>query len=99
MGFSHCSVLVVAHFDSEALLHQEMQDLKRRRDTLKRQCKDAAKEQKLLDAKRRRLLKASWIQARSCLLSSSLMSAKLLLFFLANLCEFCDCAGCERSFF
>lgn len=58
--------VVVPRFDFEALLHQEMQDLKQRRETLKRQCKDAAKEQKLLDAKRRRLLKASSIQARSC---------------------------------
>lgn len=58
---------MVPQFDPEALLHQEMQDLKQRRETLKRQCKNAAKEQKLLDAKRRRLLKAESIQPRSCL--------------------------------
>ena len=35
-----------------------MENLKQRRATLKRQCKQAYKEQRLLEAKRKRLLKA-----------------------------------------
>ena len=40
-----------------ALLHEEMENLKRRRAELKRDAKQAAKDQKLLAAKRQRLLK------------------------------------------
>ena len=41
----------------QALLHEEMENLKRRRAELKRESKQAAKDQKLLAAKRQRLLK------------------------------------------
>eukprot|EP00435_Cladocopium_sp_Y103_P012491 s4853_g3.t1 len=62
LGWRRCpqvpEVLPSVPSASLALLHQEMENLKRRRVELKRQSKQAAKDQKLLAAKRQRLLKA-----------------------------------------
>lgn len=44
---------------TKALLHQEMENLKRLRAYSKRQSKQAAKEQKNLEAKRQRMMKAN----------------------------------------
>ena len=54
-----CSLIFmfVLERDWPQLLHEEMENLKRRRAELKRESKQAAKDQKLLAAKRQRLLK------------------------------------------
>ena len=58
-GFRSLSV------SAEALLHEEMEALKRRRGELKRQCRQAARDSKVLAKKRQRLLQAGCGQVDS----------------------------------
>ncbi|CAJ1388722.1 unnamed protein product, partial [Effrenium voratum] len=56
---AECSGFRSLSVSAEALLHEEMEALKRRRGELKRQCRQAARDSKVLAKKRQRLLQAA----------------------------------------